>query len=160
MPSALLHPLASNIASEGTLGYISHLISIALAFSLITFLTIVFGELVPKSLALQFPESVSRWTAGPLIFFARVFTPFIMLLNGAANLLLRFMHLAGLSPGASPVFLVQPTLAAAITTALRRRADEGGSWHAEVSLARVAHELLGAPRIHRGRHGVRITQRL
>lgn len=37
-------------------------------------------------------------------------------------------------------------LAAGITTALRRRLDEGGSWYVETSLARVAQELLAAPR--------------
>lgn len=62
----------------------------------------------------------------------------------------------GERPGALPAQALDHSagylLAAAITTALRRRADEGGSWHAAVSLARVAHELLGSPRIHRTRH--------
>lgn len=43
-------------------------------------------------------------------------------------------------------------LAAGITTALRRRMDEGGSWLVEISLARVAHELLDAPRTPREAH--------
>ena len=71
----------------------THTVAGAIAFAIITFLHIVLGELAPKSLALLFPESVSLWTAGPLIFFARLFTPFIMLLNGAANLLLRSVGL-------------------------------------------------------------------
>lgn len=62
----------------------------------------------------------------------------------------------GERPGALPAQALDHSagylLAAAITTALRRRTDEGGSWHAQVSLARVAHELLAAPRIHRARH--------
>jgi len=67
----------------------THGIAGAIAFALITFLHIVLGELAPKSLALLFPEGVSMWTAGPLILFSRVFSPFIALLNGTANLLLR-----------------------------------------------------------------------
>jgi CBS domain containing-hemolysin-like protein len=63
--------------------------AITLAFVTITFLHIVLGELAPKSLALAAPEGVSRWIARPLILFSRVMSPFIWLLNGAANLLLR-----------------------------------------------------------------------
>ena len=67
----------------------AHGVAAALAFALITVMHIVLGELAPKSVALLYPEEVSLWTAGPLIVFARIFTPFIHLLNGSANLLLR-----------------------------------------------------------------------
>jgi CBS domain containing-hemolysin-like protein len=63
--------------------------AITIAFLTITFLHIVLGELAPKSLALVAPEGVSRWVARPLILFSRFMAPFIWLLNGAANLLLR-----------------------------------------------------------------------
>jgi CBS domain containing-hemolysin-like protein len=71
----------------------THVIATIIAFSLITFLHIVLGELAPKSLALLFPESVSMWTAGPLILFSRALSPFIAFLNGTANLLLRVFGL-------------------------------------------------------------------
>ncbi|MGK7310862.1 MAG: hemolysin family protein [Candidatus Longimicrobiales bacterium M2_2A_002] len=67
----------------------AHGVAAALAFALITVMHIVLGELAPKSVALLYPEEVSLWTAGPLIVFSRLFTPFIHLLNGSANLLLR-----------------------------------------------------------------------
>lgn len=70
-------------------------VSFALAFSVITFLHIVLGELAPKSLAIQRPKSVSLHVAGPLVVFYRAFFPFIWLLNGAAN---RILRLAGLQP--------------------------------------------------------------
>lgn len=66
-----------------------HAVAGTLAFACITFLHIVLGELAPKSLALLFPERVSLWTAGPLIVFSKVFSPFIHLLNASANLILR-----------------------------------------------------------------------
>jgi len=69
----------------------SHGAAAALAFALITVMHIVLGELAPKSVALLYPEEVSLWTAGPLLVFSRIFTPFIYLLNGSANLLLRTM---------------------------------------------------------------------
>jgi CBS domain containing-hemolysin-like protein len=72
----------------------THGVAVAIAFALITFLHIVLGELAPKSLALLFPESVSMWTAGPLILFSRALTPFIRFLNGTANLLLRIFGLS------------------------------------------------------------------
>ncbi|MGQ0561081.1 MAG: hemolysin family protein [Gemmatimonadota bacterium] len=71
----------------------THTTASAIAFAFITFLHIVLGELAPKSVALLFPETTSMWTAGPLIMFARIFTPFIKLLNGTANLLLRAVGL-------------------------------------------------------------------
>ena len=71
----------------------THAVAGTIAFAFITFLHIVLGELAPKSIALLFPEQTSMWLAGPLIMFARVFTPFIKGLNGAANLLLRAVGL-------------------------------------------------------------------
>jgi CBS domain containing-hemolysin-like protein len=71
----------------------AHAVATVIAFTFITFLHIVLGELAPKSLALLLPESVSLWTAGPLIVFSRIMSPFIRLLNGAANLMLRTVGL-------------------------------------------------------------------
>lgn len=70
-------------------------VSFALAFSVITFLHIVLGELAPKSLAIQRPKTVSLNVAGPLVIFYRAFFPFIWLLNGTAN---RILRLIGLQP--------------------------------------------------------------
>ena len=61
------------------------------AFLVITFLHIVLGELTPKSLALVRPESVSKLVARPLMGFSILMKPFISLLNGAANQLLRLI---------------------------------------------------------------------
>ncbi|HUF25976.1 MAG TPA: hemolysin family protein [Gemmatimonadaceae bacterium] len=69
--------------------------AIAIAFTIITFLHIVFGELAPKSAALVAPERVSRLIARPLIVFSHVMSPAIWLLNGAAN---RFLRMFGVGP--------------------------------------------------------------
>jgi hypothetical protein len=74
-------------------------ISFAVAFSVITFLHIVLGELAPKSLAIQRPKVVSLNVAGPLVIFYRVFFPVIWLLNGAANRILRWGGLEPASEG-------------------------------------------------------------
>jgi len=49
----LLEPIASAIASEGRAGYVAHLMAIVIAFSVITFMHIVFGELMPKMVAVN-----------------------------------------------------------------------------------------------------------
>jgi CBS domain containing-hemolysin-like protein len=73
----------------------AHSIAIPIAFALITILHIVFGELAPKSIAIQRPESTTLWLAGPLNVFYWVFRPFIFVLNGFSNFILR---LIGITP--------------------------------------------------------------
>lgn len=70
-----------------------HSVAFACAFALITFLHIIFGELAPKSLAIQRAKDVTLWVAAPLMVFYYIFFPFIWLLNGTAN---RFLRWAGL----------------------------------------------------------------
>lgn len=67
--------------------------AITTAFLIITFLHIVLGELMPKSLALIHPEVVSMWVVRPLRWFAELMRPFIWVLNGTANGLLRIIGL-------------------------------------------------------------------
>jgi CBS domain containing-hemolysin-like protein len=73
-----------------------HGISLFFAFSCISFLHIVVGELAPKSLAIRQAEKVSLWVALPLYGFYWAMYPFIWVLNTSANAVLR---IAGLSAG-------------------------------------------------------------
>ncbi len=72
----------------------THGVASAVAFIIITYIHIILGELVPKALALLFPEEVSRWAVVPLVGFAWVMRWPITLLNWSANRLLRFMHIS------------------------------------------------------------------
>lgn len=72
-----------------------HKISLPSAFLLITILHIVFGELAPKSLAIQRSEQVSLLVSLPLRLFYIIFSPFIWILNGFANL---FIKVIGFEP--------------------------------------------------------------
>ncbi len=74
--------------------------AILVAFTVITFLHIVFGELMPKSVALIRPERVSLWVVRPLMIFSNVMSPFIALLQGTANRLLRLLGVEPASEGA------------------------------------------------------------
>ncbi|MDH3427776.1 MAG: hemolysin family protein [Gemmatimonadota bacterium] len=77
----------------------THATAVAIAFSLITFLHIVLGELAPKSLALRQPEMVGRWVAGPLNVFNLIASPAIYVLNGAAQFVLRVLGRGDLTTG-------------------------------------------------------------
>jgi len=87
----LLEPLFELL--DVTSPEIIHGISFAFAFSVISYLHIVVGELAPKSLAIRYPERVGLWSSLPLYGFYWLMYPAIRLLNASANSVLR---LAGL----------------------------------------------------------------
>jgi CBS domain containing-hemolysin-like protein len=67
----------------------THSVAVGVAFLSITFLHVVFGELIPKTMALQKPDGTALWVAGPLVRFARLTGPLIVLMNGTGNGILR-----------------------------------------------------------------------
>lgn len=69
----------------------AHKIAIPIAFSFITVLHIVFGELAPKSLAIRHPKETALSVSLPLKVFYLLFRPFIFILNGFANFILRII---------------------------------------------------------------------
>lgn len=85
-----MHALGLSMSEE-----LAHQIALPASFALITVLHIVFGELAPKSLAIRFPASTTLWVASPLRFFYFIFRPFIWMLNGFANFILK---LIGIQP--------------------------------------------------------------
>ncbi|EKD86121.1 MAG: CBS protein [uncultured bacterium] len=87
----VLEPHFQNILPSNLAFASAHGISIAIAFSIITFLHIVLGELAPKSIALQKAELTSLFIIRPLGLFTTIFKPFIFVLNGAGILVLKFI---------------------------------------------------------------------
>ena len=88
----LIHPLFD------FLPYVSntiatHSIATLIAFVLVTFLHVVIGELMPKSIALQFPEKTTLIIARPLVGVANILSPFIYILNGFGNWMLKLMNI-------------------------------------------------------------------
>lgn len=67
----------------------AHTLSVPIAFAFITVLHITFGELAPKSIAIRYPTNTTFAVSLPLRVFYFVFRPFIWLLNGFANFILR-----------------------------------------------------------------------
>lgn len=66
-------------------------VALALALLIATSLSMVYGELVPKNLAVALPVPTARASAGPQILFSTLFTPVIKATNGTANWILRRM---------------------------------------------------------------------
>jgi len=87
--ASLIEPVFEDIFGDTVAGFSAHAVAVIIAFSLITCLHIVLGELAPKSLALFRPERVSLFTVPPTEAFRIVFWPVIWVLNGLANALLR-----------------------------------------------------------------------
>lgn len=62
-------------------------LAIVLVTILLSYITLVFGELFPKQVALQMPEKIAMWTAGTIQFVQTVFKPFVRLLSASTGLL-------------------------------------------------------------------------
>jgi CBS domain containing-hemolysin-like protein len=87
----------------------THSVAATLALILITFMHVVFGELIPKTYALQRPDRTSLWVARPLGWFANATRPLTLLMNGTATLLLRCLGLQT-TPGEAMVHSVEELL--------------------------------------------------
>ncbi|WP_229750077.1 hemolysin family protein [Paenibacillus nasutitermitis] len=85
---ALKHFIEPILLKLGSNDTVISTVSFAIAFSIITFLHIVLGELAPKTIAIRKSEEVTMWTAAPLILFRKIMFPFIWFLNGTANWML------------------------------------------------------------------------
>lgn len=88
----LLHPLFVQFSLPES---VSSILSFIIAFSSVTFLHVVVGELAPKTVAIQKAEAVTLAFARPMMFFYKIMYPFIKTLNGSARLV---VGLFGLKP--------------------------------------------------------------
>ena len=85
-----LHPIF------GIFGYsepVVYGISITISFIIITILHSVIGEITPKTFALRKADTVTLLSAAPMTLFYKVMSPFIWVLNGLANLILRMLRI-------------------------------------------------------------------
>lgn len=89
--SALAEPLSQELQTHGLSAATSSSVATALVVILITYVSIVLGELVPKRLGQLHPETVSRRVARPLEWLALLSTPFVRLLSTTTEMLLRLL---------------------------------------------------------------------
>jgi CBS domain containing-hemolysin-like protein len=93
--AAFLDPAMESVLPASWAGASAHTISFIIAFSLITFFHVVFGELAPKSLALQYPERTAFMVAPPVRIFLTTFRPIIFIMNWVGQ---AFLRLVGVQP--------------------------------------------------------------
>jgi CBS domain containing-hemolysin-like protein len=86
--SDLIHPWIGGALSHG----VALAISLIVAYVLTTSLHISIGEQVPKIYAISRAEAISRFVARPLYWFTIAFHPFVVVLNGASNAILRMLR--------------------------------------------------------------------
>ncbi|WP_097125041.1 hemolysin family protein [Spirosoma fluviale] len=71
----------------------AHSVAVVLVLLLLTYLSLVFGELVPKRIGLSNPEGIAKTMAAPMIFLSRLTSPFIALLTVSSDLLLKILNI-------------------------------------------------------------------
>ena len=72
---------------------VAHALAVGTAFFLITLVTVVFGELVPKSLALRYPERLALFLVWPVRAVGYVLSPFVSLINGLSRFVMEALRL-------------------------------------------------------------------
>ena len=103
-------------------GIATHTVATVIALALITYVTIIWGELLPKAFALAHAETVAGWTAGPLLAFSWVMAGPIAVLKGTSNWLLNLM-------GINPPGEQERLHSADEIRMLVEQSEEGGSLH-------------------------------
>jgi CBS domain containing-hemolysin-like protein len=100
---------------KGAIPVVATIIAVTIA----TLLSMIIGELVPKKLALALPRQVGKFVIPLQLAFTAVFKPFVRVLNGTANLILRAI---GIEPKEE---LSSARTAEELRTLVRRSASEG-----------------------------------
>ncbi|MEZ4523541.1 MAG: hemolysin family protein [Thermomicrobiales bacterium] len=96
--ATLLDPLFEQILPESLAFVSAHGVAFAIAFTIITVLHVVFGELAPKSVALQYPEQTSMAVAAPVRYFLIGLRPAIVTMNGFGRWVLKIAGLREVDP--------------------------------------------------------------
>ncbi len=89
--AGLVEQLFEAVLPEKAASAAAHSVAIAVGFSIVTTLHIVMGELSPKAIALQKPESIAVLVALPTTWFLRFFSPVIHAMNAIGNGVVRLL---------------------------------------------------------------------
>jgi putative hemolysin len=117
--------LGENTLAKAFDAWMATALAVTLAYLILTFFHVVFGELVPKGLALGHAEGTALWVSAPVRAFFTLFAPFVWVLRKATDAVL---HLLGLeSPGAER----EPLSEAELRMLLSRSSEQGEIEHEE-----------------------------
>ena len=102
---AIHHLLEEPLALTGLPAGLVDAIAFAIALVLVSYLHVVFGEMVPKNLAFSVPDRAVLMLAAPLVWVSKVFHPVIFTLNWIANHIVRLFRVEPKDEAASTVTL-------------------------------------------------------
>ncbi|GAA6140313.1 hemolysin family protein [Hydrogenophaga sp. 5NK40-0174] len=91
--AAFSDELADWLQNVGVYGTTAEAMATGIVVVIITFVTIVFGELVPKRIGQLYPEAVSRWVSRPMALVAKGAAPFVWLLTHTTQLVLKLLRI-------------------------------------------------------------------
>ena len=74
-------------------------VSLVMSFVLVTLLTVILSELVPKAVSLQYTVTVARFTAGPILLVRNILRPFVWVMDTLANLTTKSLGLGEVKIG-------------------------------------------------------------
>lgn len=98
--ASLSQPLEVKLQLIPAIAPYAHSAAVGIVVIAITFFSLVFGELIPKRIGMSMPEKIAETIAGPMMFLARVTSPFIWLLTSTTDL---FTRVLGVTPDESKV---------------------------------------------------------
>lgn len=87
----VMSDVVGNIFTNMNITVNPHVVTVPIAFSLITFFHITIGEQVPKMFGIKYPLEMTLFISWPMRIFYFVFAPFIWLLNQSSNMFLRML---------------------------------------------------------------------
>lgn len=99
--ATLSDPLAQTLVRIPAIAPYAHALAVAIVVVLITFFSLIIGELVPKRLGLNAPENVAVRVAGPMQALTKIVRPLVWLLTATSNLIVRLLHVS--DEGGPPV---------------------------------------------------------
>lgn len=85
--------ISDQIAKDISLKPYADLIAISLTTGVLTYISLVLGELVPKRIALNFPETIAKYAAEPLSIFSRSVRPLVWVLTASTETVVRILGL-------------------------------------------------------------------
>ncbi|CCH55218.1 protein of unknown function DUF21 [Fibrisoma limi BUZ 3] len=102
------------VAQIAVLQPYAHPVAVVLVLLMLTYLSLVLGELVPKRIGLSNPEGIAKTMAAPMILLSRLTSPFISLLSFSSDILIKLLR-------------IKPNESAVTEEEIRSLIEEGGS---------------------------------
>ena len=125
------------LQSWGVSDKVSKISATGIVVTVITFTTIIFGELVPKRIGQLYPELVARWVSRPMLWLARVASPFVKLLSATTQGTLKLLRI--------DTNAVRPVTEEEITASLEEGRDAGLIEHHEHQMVQNVFQLDDRP---------------